>query len=54
MKFVVELPPDSQLDFRKPTGPRTRAGSNAGGTPLVVRDERDGTKQVLWAPGDAD
>jgi hypothetical protein len=29
-------------------------GAMRGGTPLVVRDERDGTKQVLWAPGDAD
>ncbi len=23
-------------------------------TPVVVLDERDGTKQVVWAPGDED
>lgn len=29
-------------------------GAMKGGTPLVVRDERDGSKQVVWAPGEED
>ena len=24
------------------------------GTPLIVRDEKDGSRAVLWAPGDED
>jgi hypothetical protein len=26
----------------------------AGDTPIVVRSEKDGTREVLWAPGDGD
>ena len=44
MKFVVELPPDSQLDFESPQALERALGAMRGGTPLVVRDERDGTK----------
>jgi hypothetical protein len=24
------------------------------GTPIIVRDEKDGSRAVLWAPGDED
>jgi hypothetical protein len=52
MKFTVELPSGSQLDFETPEALERALGAMKGGTPLVVRDERDGSKQVLWAPGD--
>ena len=52
MKFAVELPSGSQLYFETPEALERALGTMRGGTPLVIRDERDGSKQVLWAPSD--
>ena len=43
-----------RMDFDTPEALARAVQSVRAGTPLVVRDERDGTKQVLWAPGDVD
>lgn len=50
--LTVEFPSGSILSFDSHEAP-ARAQIRAG-TPLTVRDERDGTKQVLWAPEDFD
>jgi hypothetical protein len=52
--LCVEFPNGSHLDFETPEALARALGSMRAGTPLIVRDERDGTKQVVWAPGDED
>jgi hypothetical protein len=50
--LTVEFPNGSQLDFEDAQALARAVQQMRSGTPLIVRDERDGTKQVLWAPGD--
>ena len=52
--LFVELPSGAQLDFESPEALERALGAMQGGTPVVVRDEREGSRQVLWAPGDED
>ena len=50
--LCVEFPNGSQMDFDSVEALTRAVQSIRAGTPLIVRDERDGTKQVVWAPGD--
>ena len=50
--LCVEFPNGQQIDFETPEALERALGTMRGGTPLIVRDERDGSVQVLWAPGD--
>ena len=52
--LYVELPNGTQLDFETREALARAVQAIRAGTPVIVRDERDGTKQVLWAPGDED
>ena len=46
MKFAVELPSGSQLDFETPEALERALGTMRGGTPLVIRDGRLQTSAV--------
>ena len=50
----VEFPNGSQIDFDSPEALANAIQHIRAGTPLVVRDEKDGSRAVLWAPGDED
>ena len=52
--LYVELPNGTHLDFDSPEALARAVAQMRAGTPLVVRDERDGSRAVLWAPGDED
>ncbi len=52
--LFAELPSGHRLDFESPEALARAVAQIRAGTPIVVRDELDGTKQVLWAPGDDD
>ena len=52
--LCVEFPNGTQIDFDSPEALARAVAQMRSGTPVIVRDERDGTKQVLWAPGDED
>ena len=50
----VEFPSGAELVFDCPEALARALQHMRAGTPLIVRDEHDGTKQVVWAPSDAD
>ena len=50
----VEFPNGSQIDFESPEALARAVQNMRAGTPLIVRDEKDGSRAVLWAPGDED
>ena len=52
--LYVELPNGTHLDFETAEALARAVAQMRSGTPVIVRDERDGSKQVLWAPGDED
>jgi len=50
----IEFPNGSQLDFDSPEALARAVAQIRGGIPIVVRSEKDGSREVLWAPGDED
>ena len=52
--LYVEFPNGSQLDFDSPEALARAVAQMRSGIPFVVRDEKDGSREVLWAPGDED
>jgi hypothetical protein len=52
--IFAELPSDQRLDFESPEALANAIQHMRAGTPLIVRDEKDGSRAVLWAPGDED
>jgi hypothetical protein len=50
--LCIELTNGTQLEFETPEALARAVEQICCGTPLIVRDERDGSKQVLWAPDD--
>ena len=52
--LYVELPNGAQLDFETPEALANAIQHIKAGTPIVVRDEKSGEREVVWAPGDED
>jgi hypothetical protein len=52
--LYVELPNGSQMDFETPEALARAVAQIRGGIPIVVRSEKDGSREVLWAPEDVD
>ena len=52
--FFLELPSGAQVDFDSAEALERAVRSITAGTPVVVRSEKDGSREVLWAPGDDD
>jgi len=52
--LCVEFPNGSQLDFESPEALARAVQAMRAGTPLVVRDEKSGLREIVWAPGDED
>ena len=50
--LFVELTNGQQLDFESPEALARALGAMRAGEPIVVRSEKDGSREVLWAPGD--
>ena len=48
----AELPNGSQLAFESPEALARAVAQIKAGTPVVVRDVRDGSRAVVWAPED--
>ena len=51
--LTAELPND-RLDFDTPEALARAVQSIKAGTPIVVRDEKSGEREVVWAQGDED
>ena len=49
--LCVEFPNGSQIDFESPEALANAIQHMRAGTPLIVRDQKDGSRAVLWAPG---
>jgi hypothetical protein len=52
--LYVELPNGTHLDFDSPEALARAVAQMHSGVPFIVRDEKDGTKQVLCAPENLD
>ena len=52
--LYVELPNGTHLDFDTPEALANAIQHMRAGTPLIVREKKDGSRAVLWAPGDED
>ena len=52
--LYVELPNGTHLDFETAEALARAVAQMRSGTPIVVRSEQTGERQVLWAPGDED
>ena len=50
--LYVELPNGTHLDFETPEALARAVAQIKAGTPLVVRDEKSGQREIVWAPGD--
>ena len=52
--LFAEFPSGQRLDFETPEALAHALQQVRAGTPIVVRSEKDGSREVLWAPGDED
>ena len=52
--LFAEFPSGQRLDFDSPEALARAVQSIRAGTPIVVRDEKSGEREVVWAPGDED
>jgi hypothetical protein len=52
--LAVELPNGNQLDFETPEALARAVAQIRGGIPIIVRSEKDGSREVLWAPENLD
>jgi hypothetical protein len=52
--LTVEFPSGSSLSFESPEALARAVQNIRAGTPIVVRSEKDGSREVLWAPGAED
>jgi len=50
----VEFPNGFQLAFETPEALAKAVQNIRAGTPIVVRDEKSGQREVVWAPEDLD
>ena len=48
----LELPNDSYIDFETIEGLFSALEHIRDRTPITIRSEKDGVRQVLWAPED--
>jgi hypothetical protein len=52
--LFAEFPSGQRLDFESPEALARAVQSIRAWTPIVVRDEKVGTRAVVWAPEDLD
>jgi hypothetical protein len=52
--LFAEFPNGARLDFETPEALARAVAQIKAGTPIVVRSEQTGERQVVWAPGDED
>jgi hypothetical protein len=52
--LYAEFPSGVRLDFETPEALARAVAQIKASTPIIVRDEKSGQREVLWAPGDAD
>ena len=52
--LFAEFPSGQRLDFETPEALAKALVSVRAGTPILVRDEHTGQREVVWAPGDED
>jgi hypothetical protein len=50
--LTVEFPNGVQLDFEDAEALARAVRNIRGGIPIVVRDEKSGRREIVWAPGD--
>ena len=50
--LFAEFPNGARLGFETPEALANAVQHMRAGTPLVVRDEKSGQREVVWAPGD--
>jgi len=50
--IALEFPSGTQLHFETPEALARAVAQIKAGTPVVVRDEKDGSRAIVWAPGD--
>jgi hypothetical protein len=48
----VELPSGAELVFDSTEAFARAVAQIRSGTPIVIRDEKSGQREVVWAPGD--
>jgi hypothetical protein len=52
--LYVEFPSGQRLDFETPEALARAVAHIKAGTPIVVRSEKDGSREILWTPADED
>jgi hypothetical protein len=52
--LTVEFPNGVQLDFEDAQALARAVQQMRSGEPLIVRDEKSGQREIVWAPGDED
>jgi len=52
--LCVEFPNGSQIDFESPEALARAVQNIRAGTPIIVRSEKDGSREILWTPTDED
>ena len=52
--LYAEFPSGQRLDFDSPEALARAVAQIKSGTPIVVRSEKDGSREIVWAPGDED
>ena len=52
--LFAEFPSGQRLDLETPEALARAVQSIRAGTPIVVRSEKDGSREVVWAPEDLD
>ena len=52
--LCIELTNGTEMCFDSPEALARAVQSIRAGTPIVVRSEKDGSREVVWAPGDED
>jgi len=52
--LFAEFPSGQRLDFESPEALARVLAQIKAGTPIVVRDEKSGEREILWTPADED
>jgi hypothetical protein len=52
--LFAELPSGQRLDFETPEALARAVQNIRAGTPIIVRSEKDGSREILWTPTDED
>jgi hypothetical protein len=50
--LFAEFPSGQRLDFETPEALANAVQHVRAGTPIVIRDEKSGEREIVWAPCD--